>query len=399
MSTVKDKRLYDVLEIPPNASEVDIKKAYKTLSKKWHPDKNRDNLEESTKKFQEIAEANAILSDPEKRKTYDLHGTVSDTPDFDPSNFGNFGGFSEMFGGAGGHFFGKKQSRSEDCIVEHSVTLEELFNNKLVNVKYKQKIHCTACNGSGSKDGRSNECTGCNGQGHKMKVIRQGPMIQQMVVQCDECGGSGEKVSKSNACDVCNGMKYTTRDAVFELQLNRSMPNNSKLMVEHMGHQFKNQKTNLIIVVREQPHSVFKRYGRDLHVDIKLRLYQSLYGFSKTLTHLDGRYILLKYDTMLSQMNTTMVVRKEGMGGDLIVHITTMMPKLDKLDENENNILKKVLTKIHLSEYQKEQNILKNTDKMTQVHMEEVEHEPQHEPQRQEQHEQHEEQGVQCGQQ
>ena len=107
-------------------------------------------------------------------------------------------------------------------------------------------------------------------------------------------------------------------------------------------------------------------------MDIKLRLYQSLYGFSKMITHLDGRQILLKYDKMLNQMITTMKVRNEGMGGHLILHISTMMPKISRLDDKENEILRKLLVKAHLAEYQKEQAILENSSKMDTVNLEEI---------------------------
>jgi DnaJ-class molecular chaperone len=143
-------------------------------------------------------------------------------------------------------------------------------------------------------------------------------------------------------------------------------------MVENMGHVFKNNKTNLIIMLKEQPHPVFKRNGKDLHIDIKLRLFQSLYGFTKMITHLDGRNLLLKYDKMISNMNTTIKIKNEGIGGHLFAHVTTYMPKIDKLDEHENNILKKLLVKAHLSEYNKEQTIMNNIDKLIPVSMEEI---------------------------
>jgi DnaJ-class molecular chaperone len=131
--------------------------------------------------------------------------------------------------------------------------------------------------------------------------------------------------------------------------------------------------------------------GKDLHIYIKLRLFQSLYGFTKMITHLDGRHILLKYDKMLTQMNTTMKVKNEGLGGHLYIHITSSMPKLDRLDEQENMILKKLLIKAHLSEFQKEQNISKNSDKLTKVDLEEIDIMPE------EQNQEHEESGPAMG--
>lgn len=364
---VKDSKLYDVLEISTDADEITIKKAYKTLSKKWHPDRNLDNKEEATTKFQAISDAYTVLSDSDKKQIYDMHGTLEpQQPDFDPSDM--FGG---MFGGNmfGGPFGGGGRQKQDDCIVEQNVTLEDLFTMKKINIKYKQKTSCSKCNGSGTKDGKSSECGGCNGQGQKVRIMRQGNMIQQVVGVCDECSGTGGKVSKNNICDMCHGNKYTIKDAVYEFQLNKKMSDNVKIAIDNMGHQIKNKKSNLIIIIKEQPHELFKRMGKDLHIDIKLRLYQALYGFSKVITHLDGRNILLKYDRALSNMKTDMKVNSEGMGGHLYVHITTIIPKLDRLEENENSLLKKLLIKLNTSEYSKELNIPKTIEK---VYMEEV---------------------------
>jgi DnaJ-class molecular chaperone len=251
------------------------------------------------------------------------------------------------------------------------MTLEDIYNERNITIKYSHKVSCEKCNGTGSKTGKSQQCMGCNGSGHKTRMMRQGPMIQQLVSQCDECGGSGEKASRENICEVCSGKKYTMQNATFDLKLNRNMTT-SKIAVENKGHITKQGRGRLVVGLREQPHPIYKRQGRDLHLDLKLRLYQSIYGFSKMITHLDGKNILLKYDNILTQPTTTMRVRNMGMGGDLIIHINTSMPRIDRLDENENNILRKLLTKAHLAEFQKEQNITKNADKMEHVIMEEI---------------------------
>ena len=370
---VKDTRLYDVLEVAPNATEQEINKAYKRLSKIWHPDKNPQRLEEATAKFQQISEANTILSDSKKRELYDMTGQTDDAPQNNfPGGFNPADIFGHMFGGQ--QFFNRQgRQRQEDCITEHVVSLEDLYNKRKITIKYTQKVTCGKCNGTGSRDGKTSDCSGCNGNGQKVRVIRQGPMIQQMVGPCDECNGTGEKINRENKCSDCFGNKVVLNDTKFELQLTHEMIHNNKIMVENMGHVFKNNKTNLIIMLKEQPHPVFKRNGKDLHIDVKLRLFQSLYGFTKMVTHLDGRNLLLKYDKMISNMNTTIKIKNEGIGGHLFAHITTYMPKIDKLDEQENNILKKLLVKAHLSEYNKEQTIMNNIEKLVPVSMEEIE--------------------------
>ncbi len=382
---VRDTKLYDILEVKPDATEQEIKKAYKDLSKKWHPDKHPpETREEATKKFQEITGANSILSDPDKRQKYDEFG-------MDGENMPNMGGFNpadifgSMFGGMGGMpgmpGFGfpgsmpgmRRQNNHEDCVVEKEVTLEDLFEGRKININYSQKHHCHKCNGTGSKDGKSNECKGCQGKGQTVRMIRQGPMIQQFVAPCEECGGVGEKPVKHNLCEECHGNKFLIKDKVFELLLNKKLQHNNKLVINEMGNHYKNGKSNLVVIIKEKPHETFKRNGKDLHTDMRLRLFQSLYGFTKLIKHLDGRQLVIKQEKMLSNMDTTFLIKNEGMGGDLYVHITTYMPKLERLDEQENNILKKLLIKAHLSEFQKEQNILKNEDKLTHVEIKEVE--------------------------
>ncbi len=378
---VKDTKLYDILEVSPTATEQEINKAYHKLSKIWHPDKNAHRLEEATKKFQEISEAKNILSDSEKREMYDKFGTTQEQqggPGFDPSDL-----FGQMFNNMNGmpgmpgmpNFFRQRQNQQEDCVVEHVVSLDDLYNNRTVNIRYKHQVVCNKCNGTGSKDGKTSDCNGCSGKGQKVRIIRQGPMIQQIVGMCDECNGSGETSGgQHNKCSDCMGNKLLTKETMCEFKLNKNMTNNQKMIVNDKGHILKNGRTKLIIIIKEQPHPIFKRQGNDLHIDVKLRLFQAIYGFTKMVTHLDGRNILVKYEKMIKSMKTLIKVKNEGMGngGHLYIHINTCMPKIDKLDEQENVILKKLLVKAHISEYQKELNIIKNSDKLEKSTLEEI---------------------------
>jgi DnaJ-class molecular chaperone len=379
---VKDTKLYEVLGVTSEANDKDIMKAYYKLSKIWHPDKHpEETKEEATKKFQEITNAKDILTDPEKKEMYDRFGTTNpnEGPNINPEDL-----FGQMFNMGGMNmpgmpsFFNQNRGRQqEDCILEHLVTLDDLYNNKTVTVKYNHKVYCNKCNATGTKDGKSSTCSGCNGSGQKVRIIRQGPMIQQMVSGCDDCQGTGEKVSRYNQCPECMGNKHVLKETSTQIDLSKNMTNNQRLLVQNKGHILKDKTTNLIIILKEQPHPIFKRQGNDLHIDVKLRLFQSIYGFTKMITHLDGRNVLIKYDKMIRNMNTLIKVSNEGMSstGTLYIHISTCMPKIEKLEENENIYLKKLLVKAHLAEYQKEQNILKNLDKLHVPHIEEIDSE------------------------
>ena len=380
---VKDTKLYETLEVSPDATEKEILKAYYKLSKIWHPDRNPTNIEEATKKFQEISNAKDILTDEKKREMYDKFGITNENegPNINPEDlFGqmfNMGGMN--MGGMNmpgmGNFFNRRGPTQDDCVAECVVSLEDLYNNKSVPIKYTHKVYCNKCNGSGTKDGKPSTCSGCNGNGQKVRIIRQGPMVQQIVGPCDDCGGKGEKINRDNQCSDCHGNKHLQKETSINIDVNRNMTHNQKLLVKYKGHNLKTGITNLVVIIKEQPHPHFKRQGNDLHMEIKLRLFQSLYGFTKMVTHLDNRNLAIKYDKMIKEMKTLIKVHNEGMGpgGHLYIHISSCMPKLDKLDEQENIILKKLLTKAHLAEYQKEQNIIKNIDKMHTPKMEEIE--------------------------
>ena len=368
---VRDTKLYDTLGIKSDATENDIKKAYRKLSMLHHPDKNQDNVEQATKKFQEISQAYDILSDSDKRNRYDEMGDayLSNQAEGGMGGFNPQDIFEQFFGGGGHDFFGqnmRQQQQVEHCVTEKEVTLEDLFMQKVVTVTFKQKQSCKKCSGNGTKDGTVSKCGGCNGSGQKVQVIRNGPMIQQMVVSCNICNGKGDKVEKNNVCESCSGNKIITKDKTVNLPLNRKLMNGNKVVLENEGHVLKNMKTNLIVCIKELPHALFKRNGKDLHMNIKLRLYQTLYGFSKVFVHLDGRNMLIKYGP-IKRMESTFEIKNEGMDGNLFIHLTTCIPHLDKLDENENNILKKLMIKANMNEYTKEMNTVKNQQNFTTI--------------------------------
>ena len=397
---VRDTKLYDILEIKPDADANNIRLAYKKLAFKWHPDKNQGD-DTATKKFQEISEAYSILSDPDKRERYNMEG-------YDNINNNNGGMpnqqdiFNQFFGG-NNNFFGRggqsePQNTMEHCVVEQEVSLEDLMCHKTINVTYKQKNYCKKCNGNGTKDGTVSKCPHCKGSGKKVQVIQRGNMIQQMIGTCNDCNGSGETPNGNNKCDDCKGSKFLVKDITFEIQLNKNLMNGNKMEFEHKGNIYKTQKTNLIIVIKEKPHALYKRNGKDLHINMKLRLFQALFGFTKHLTHLDGRTLIIKNGS-IKKFDTLLKIKNEGMGGDLFIHITTSIPNLEKIDKTERITLKEVLIKTNMTEFQKE-NLLNTKTHLNSVLVTNIEEilidEEVEEPQPQQYQQQ---EGVQCAQQ
>jgi DnaJ homolog subfamily A member 2 len=369
---VKDTILYDELNVNPQSNENEIKKAYRKLSMKWHPDKNLDNKEEAKERFQKISEAYSILSNKEKRELYDQVGVDilkngADGPPVDPSKifeqfFGGFNGFGGFpFGNMGGPQHPQRQ-QEDHCVVEHFVTLEEIYNEKTTVINFKQKNYCKDCDGTGSKTKKKVFCKECNGNGKKVEVRQMGPMIQQFMTNCNSCNGVGEYIDPSNRCNSCNGREFIIKNKSINIPLKKELAEGSQIRLSGKGHNLKNGKSTLIIVIKEREHHTFKRVDNDLHIKLEVPLFEDLYGFKKVIKHLDGRKLLVKNNKMLNGEGI-LLVRNEGMygqngrKGNMFIHLKTIYPNLSKLEENENDVLRKLLIKLNISEYKESNKI------------------------------------------
>lgn len=349
---VRDRTLYNRLEIEPNATEPEIKKAYNRLSKIWHPDKNIENKDEANKKFLEITEAKDILLDSNKRSQYDSIGM-----DFINSQNGpqfNQFGFADIFGSGFPFNFNNFNSqrnenniRIEDLIEHINCPLEYIYNNRDINLTYKYKSTCVDCNGNGGFD---STCKECEGKGMKLQVIRIGPMIQQMFSTCNICNGSGIYINENNKCKKCNGNTFNYIENRVDFKLNSKIIIDNKIIFTHKGHHIKNQKSNLIINVNIIEDNLFKFKSNsnnylNLYIDIQLNLYEALFGFNKSISHLDGRNINLTYNGK-TDFNTVRKLKNEGLkdsnnkSGDLYIKFKFILPDINT---NNKNYLKTLL--------------------------------------------------------
>ena len=391
---VKDTILYDRLEIETNAPIKDIEKKGKKLMIKWHPDKHPpDKEEEVTKKFQEIQEAMSILTSPEKREIYDNHGmegTKGGEGGFNPfegfaSAFGQGfpfpggpGGFS--FGGGfpgggfpgggfpGGGFPGGNKSQEKENILERvDVTLNQIYNEETINVTFNQKISCSKCNGEGTSDGIKSECKDCAGKGVKVKVQRMGPLVTQALVPCNNCNGKGKIILDSNKCSVCSTSGYNTKEKTIQLPLKNGFGNGIKMQLEGKGNNINGVKSDLIIIINELEHPIFKRKGLDLLIEIDLKLYQALFGFDKIITHLDGRKLHLHHSGKTNYGSIRKIIG-EGMSdlrtknkGDLIIKFKFELPTIT------NETLTKALMLVDKQETINEKDLLKQADLLSTI--------------------------------
>ena len=229
-----------------------------------------------------------------------------------------------------------------------------------------------------------------------------GPMIQQFVTNCNICNGTGEIIEPNNICSSCNGKGFVVKNKSLNIPLKRHLEEGNQIRLSGKGHSLKSGKTNLIIVIKIKPHPVFKRDGNDLHMKLEVPLYQDLFGINKIINHLDNRKLLIQNKDILKGEGI-LLIHNEGMSlqngtkGNLFIHYKTKYPNLNILEENEKDVLRKILIKLDINEFKnfnnlKEQNCTKVNSKL-------IDEEYFRYQQQQNNYQEDENEGVQCAQQ
>jgi DnaJ-class molecular chaperone len=201
---------------------------------------------------------------------------------------------------------------------------------------------CEKCNGEGSKDGKPTKCNQCDGRGIRIQIIQMGPMIQQTQSTCGNCRGSGKISIPGNTCIECNADGFKVKDVMINVPLKNGLANSHQIQLPNVGHNLKNGKTDVIIVIHEKEHPQFKREGNNLVLNIELKLYQALFGFDKLIKHLDDRQLYISH-TGITDNGTKRKIYGEGMcdlrsksKGDLIINFTFKLPIITKPDIIQN---------------------------------------------------------------
>jgi molecular chaperone DnaJ len=365
-STMAKTDFYELLGLEKNASDDDIKKAYRKLAVKYHPDKNPGD-KSAEEKFREATQAYEVLKDPKKRAQYDQFGHAAfeaggggggggfggfDMSDALRSFMNDFGGdsvFSDLFGFGGGGGRSRRAegggTRGNDLQIRLPLTLEEIATGAKKTLKIRRKDRCGTCGGSGSKSGKKNTCSKCSGSGRVRHVAQSffGQVIQESA--CPVCRGEGVVVA--DMCPICSGSGLETTETTVAVDIPAGVSEGNYLNVPEKGDAGRNggPAGDLIVLIQEKPHDSFQRHGIDLSSELDLSFSEAALGTSKTVQTIDAKVSLKIPQGTQSEK----IFRLKGKGlpslhgreqGDLMVRVHIRTP--DKLNKTAKELFEKL---------------------------------------------------------
>lgn len=371
---MSDRDYYEILGVEKSASAADIKKAYRRLAMKYHPDRNGGD-KEAEAKFKEIGEAYDVLGDEQKRAAYDRFGKAGVNPGAagGAGGFGGFGGFgqggfadmgdlgdifSEFFGGgAARHQSGPRAMKGTDLRYDMEITLEQAAKGHTTEIRVPVWEKCDTCDGTGSRSKAKPEvCPHCRGTG--MIHVKQGFFAVQQT--CPHCNGTGQKIK--DPCPACDGTGHKKVMKTLEVKIPAGINNGQRIRLAGKGQPGVNggPAGDLYVEISIKPHDIFQRDGDDLHVELPISFVTAALGGDVDVPVLDGETRI----TIPEGTQTGKILRLRGKGmkglrsgymGDLYIHVTVETP-------------------INLSEKQKK--LLREFDETVQKHAEK--HSPKH---------------------
>lgn len=363
---------YEVLGLKKGASDDEIKRAFRKLAMKYHPDRNPDN-KDAEEKFKEINEAYGILSDSDKKAKYDQfgHAGVDPNANFGGGFSGGFGGFEDifdMFGSAFGGFGGRssRQRNTRGADIQQTVTIdfEEAAFGVKKEIEVTKDVVCNSCNGSGAKNGTEKKvCSQCNGSG-QVYVQRQTPLgVFQSASTCPSCHGTGSIIE--TPCEDCRGRGKIRKKVKLSVSIPAGVDNDSIITLRGQGEAGENGSSSgdLYIIVRVRPHKLYKRAGQDIQIEIPITFEQAALGDEIIVPALDEK---LKYKIPAgTQPNTVFRLKGKGLPsprhygkGDLYVKVTLEVPT--KLSGKQKKAIKKLSEELGSECYKHKNSFLEN---------------------------------------
>ena len=360
---------YEVLGVQKTATDDELKKAYRKLAKKYHPDANPDNKEEAEAKFKEINEAYETLSDPQKRKMYDQFGPEGPqgfggnggpfggqggyytyTGDFD--GFGNFGDFSDIFSSFFTSGFGGRQSarrpagprKGADLNVHVDISFEDAFLGVDKEIIINRNETCKECNGTGAKAGtKPIKCPTCQGTGQVRQVQNTILGSVQTTRTCSECHGTGEIIK--DPCDTCKGKGTVRKQPKIKFHVPAGIEDNQILVLRKEGDPGEKGGPNgdLNIVVRVKKHNIFSRKGNTVLCDIPITITQATLGADLQIPMVDGSKETYRIPEG-TQTGTKFTIKNKGfknvnssVQGDFVFTVLVQTPK--RLTKEQRELL------------------------------------------------------------
>lgn len=328
------KDLYNILGVDKNSTKDEIKKAYRQLSKRFHPDLNKDSDAET--KFKEIAEAYEVLSDDESRIRYDRFGTADKqgSPFSHGFDFGDvFSQFSDIFGSRGNPHQ-RRQAKGGDLRIKVSLTIQEIITGCTKKMKYKRQDTCKPCSGKGGSDVR--DCIPCGGSGRR--IVAQNTPFGQMRTEtgCPDCNMTGKIVH--NKCNSCNGDGTTLMEQEVDIEIPKGVSNGIQLTMHGFGNSIRDGVNgDLQIVIDEIRNNTFKREGGNLIVDKEISVLDAIMGANVKVNTPHGEMVV----TIQPGTQPGTITRMHGKGvadiqyglGDLIINLKVKVPTNVTMDE------------------------------------------------------------------
>ncbi len=347
--TMTDMCYYEVLEVSKDCSGAQLKKAYRKLAMKYHPDRNPDD-KEAEDKFKVVNEAYQVLSDDEKRGIYDHYGKAGLEGQ---GMSGGFGGtsmddimdiFKSMFGGFGGGFGRTRRDPSQKYALDFEIELPLAFHEAVFGCEKKIditfKAPCGDCEGTGAKDAKLETCDYCQGQGQVL--MRQGPM--QFAQTCPKCHGEGQTIAQK--CGSCSGKGYHEEDDTVTIKIPAGVDSGNRLRAQGYGNEAKNgSRGDLYLTFYVEEDENFIRNGKDIYVEVPVFFTQAILGETISIPALEGELDLkLKQSTKDKEQ---FVFEGEGVAdvhggrkGRLVAQVRMILPK--KVNEEQKELLEKL---------------------------------------------------------